>query len=95
MNAVVEVAREAPPEDGVMRPPLAPRGRPDPRPRCPRTATTISGHSREVLAPCKHIRRPAFADLPKTVPGTIRRSELPERTAPGDGSAAYWEETHR
>ncbi|UZJ33621.1 hypothetical protein [Streptomyces endophytica] len=55
----------------------------------------LSGHSREVLAPYQPIRRPEFADLPKTVPGTLSRSEPPARTAPGDGGAAYWEENHR
>lgn len=95
MNAVVEVPGEAPPEGGVMLPPLELRGRRGPRPRCPEAATVLSEHSPEVLAPRKRIRRLAFADLPKTVPGTIRRSELPERTARGDGGAAYWEENHR
>ncbi|MFI6766314.1 hypothetical protein [Streptomyces sp. NPDC050355] len=36
-----------------------------------------------------------FADLPKTVSGKIRRSELRERTAQGDGGAEYLEENHR
>ncbi|GAB7030208.1 hypothetical protein [Streptomyces platensis] len=55
----------------------------------------LSPRPREVPAPYKRIRRPAFTDLPKTVPGTVRRSELPERTAQGGGGAAYWEENHR
>lgn len=61
----------------------------------PETAKLIFAHSREVLAPYKRIRRLEFADLPKTVSGKIRRIELRERTARGDGSAEYREENHR
>ncbi|MCF3148139.1 AMP-binding protein [Streptomyces platensis] len=61
----------------------------------PETARLIFEHSREVLAPYKRIRRLEFADLPKTVSGKIRRIELRERTAQGDGGAEYWEENHR
>ncbi|REK91269.1 hypothetical protein DY245_05285 [Streptomyces inhibens] len=61
----------------------------------PETAKLIFEHSREVLAPYKRIRRLEFADLPKTVSGKIRRIELRERIAQGDGGAEYWEENHR
>ncbi|GAA2314103.1 AMP-dependent synthetase [Streptomyces caniferus] len=61
----------------------------------PETAKLIFAHSREVLAPYKRIRRLEFAELPKTVSGKIRRIELRERTAQGDGSAEYREENHR
>ncbi|WP_405745871.1 AMP-binding protein [Streptomyces sp. NBC_01525] len=61
----------------------------------PETAKALFAHSREVLAPYKRIRRLEFADLPKTVSGKIRRIELRERTAQGDGGAEYREENHR
>ncbi|MFG2139660.1 AMP-binding protein [Streptomyces sp. NPDC048650] len=61
----------------------------------PETAKLLFEHSREVLAPYKRIRRLEFADLPKTVSGKIRRIELRERTAQGDGGAEYREENHR
>ncbi|MYX07751.1 recombinase family protein [Streptomyces sp. SID8375] len=159
MDALVDVPGEAPPEGGVMLPPLEVRGRVDPRmmigedlspergglfkasdykispfelesalleheavaeaavvpapdplrlavPKAyvvlaagwspgPETAKLIFEHSRSVLAPYKRIRRLEFADLPKTVSGKIRRIELRERTAQGDGGAEYWEENHR
>ncbi|MEU9504557.1 hypothetical protein [Streptomyces sp. NPDC048196] len=56
---------------------------------------TITERTHEVPAPYPHVRRPEVAVLPKTVPGTLSRSELPARTAPGGGGAAYWEENHR
>ncbi|WP_214415402.1 AMP-binding protein [Sphaerisporangium fuscum] len=40
------------------------------------TAAAIFAHSREHLAPFKRIRRLEFADLPKTISGKIRRTEL-------------------
>ena len=61
----------------------------------PETAKLLFDHSREVLAPYKRIRRLEFADLPKTVSGKIRRIELREATAQGDGGAEYHEENHR
>ncbi|MFB6441499.1 AMP-binding protein [Streptomyces sp. NPDC056411] len=61
----------------------------------PETAELIFAHSREVLAPYKRIRRLEFADLPKTVSGKIRRIELRERTARGEGGTEYQEENHR
>ena len=61
----------------------------------PETAKVIFEHSREVLAPYKRIRRLEFAELPKTVSGKIRRIELRERTAQGDGGAEYREENYR
>ncbi|MFF2925659.1 AMP-binding protein [Streptomyces celluloflavus] len=61
----------------------------------PETAKLLFAHSREVLAPYKRIRRLEFAELPKTVSGKIRRVELRERTAHGDGGAEYREEDHR
>lgn len=61
----------------------------------PETAKLLFAHSREVLAPYKRIRRLEFAELPKTVSGKIRRVELRDRTAHGDGGAEYREEDHR
>ncbi|MEU7166173.1 AMP-binding protein [Streptomyces morookaense] len=61
----------------------------------PETAAALFAHSRAVLAPYKRIRRLEFGDLPKTVSGKIRRIELRERTAQGDGTAEYREEDHR
>ncbi|NMD56533.1 MULTISPECIES: AMP-binding protein [Tsukamurella] len=40
------------------------------------TAQSIFGYSREHLAPYKRVRRIAFAELPKTISGKIRRVEL-------------------
>jgi acetyl-CoA synthetase len=51
----------------------------------PDTAKAIFAHSRAVLAPYKRVRRLEFAELPKTVSGKIRRSELRVRTARGGG----------
>jgi acetyl-CoA synthetase len=56
------------------------------------TAKAIFAHSRAVLAPYKRIRRLAFAELPKTVSGKIRRIELRERTARGDAAATEYRE---
>ncbi|MFH8568257.1 AMP-binding protein [Streptomyces sp. NPDC017993] len=61
----------------------------------PETAKLLFAHSRAVLAPYKRVRRLEFAELPKTVSGKIRRIELRERTAQGDGGAEYREENHR
>ncbi|PCG86639.1 AMP-dependent synthetase [Streptomyces sp. WZ.A104] len=52
----------------------------------PDAAKALFEHSRAVLAPYKRIRRLEFAELPKTVSGKIRRIELRERTAAGDGT---------
>ncbi|MEU9700415.1 AMP-binding protein [Streptomyces sp. NPDC047981] len=50
------------------------------------TARALFAHSRAVLAPYKRLRRIEFAELPKTVSGKIRRIELRERTARGEGT---------
>ncbi|MFI8288802.1 AMP-binding protein [Streptomyces sp. NPDC085614] len=50
------------------------------------TAKQLFAHSRAVLAPYKRVRRIEFAELPKTVSGKIRRIELRERTAKGEGT---------
>ncbi|MGW7428656.1 AMP-binding protein [Streptomyces sp. NPDC054861] len=50
------------------------------------TAKVLFAHSRAVLAPYKRVRRIEFAELPKTVSGKIRRIELRERTAKGEGT---------
>ncbi|MGW6566385.1 AMP-binding protein [Streptomyces sp. NPDC054975] len=50
------------------------------------TAQALFAHSRAVLAPYKRLRRIEFAELPKTVSGKIRRVELRERTAKGEGT---------
>ncbi|MFJ9624522.1 AMP-binding protein [Streptomyces sp. NPDC101181] len=52
----------------------------------PDTAKVLFAHSRAVLAPYKRLRRLEFAELPKTVSGKIRRIELRERTAAGEGT---------
>ncbi|MFE5481632.1 AMP-binding protein [Streptomyces sp. NPDC056527] len=49
------------------------------------TAKALFAHSRAALAPYKRVRRIEFAELPKTVSGKIRRIELRERTAKGEG----------
>ncbi len=95
MNAVVKAPGEAPPKGGVMPSPLESRGRIGPRPKSSATMKTITERTPEVPAPYPRIRRPEVAVLPKTVPGTLSRSEPPARTAPGGGGAAYWEENHR
>jgi acetyl-CoA synthetase len=43
------------------------------------TARVIFAHSREHLAPYKRVRRLEFAELPKTISGKIRRTELRSR----------------
>ncbi|MBJ7287853.1 AMP-binding protein [Williamsia sp.] len=48
----------------------------------PETARAIFDHSRTHLAGYKRVRRIAFAELPKTISGKIRRVEL--RNAPAD-----------
>jgi acetyl-CoA synthetase len=45
------------------------------------TARAILAHSREHLAPYKRVRLLEFADLPKTISGKIRRTELRAREA--------------
>ena len=45
------------------------------------TAKSIFDYSREHLAPYKRVRRIAFAELPKTISGKIRRVELRQREA--------------
>lgn len=44
------------------------------------TALAILGHTRQRLSPYKRIRRLEFSELPKTISGKIRRSELRERS---------------
>ncbi|MGW0469296.1 AMP-binding protein [Streptomyces sp. NPDC003027] len=56
------------------------------------TAKALFAHSRAVLAPYKRVRRIEFAELPKTVSGKIRRIELRERTANGDGEGTEYSE---
>ncbi|MFA7504164.1 MAG: AMP-binding protein [Burkholderiaceae bacterium] len=61
------------------------------------TARDILAFARERLAPYKRIRRLEFADLPKTISGKIRRSELrqqeDERRAGGTkGALEFFEE---
>ncbi|MET9436804.1 AMP-binding protein [Streptomyces sp. NPDC006551] len=56
------------------------------------TAKVLFAHSRAVLAPYKRVRRIEFAELPKTVSGKIRRIELRERTANGDGAGTEYSE---
>jgi len=55
-------------------------------------ATAIFAFARERLAPYKRIRRIAFADLPKTISGKIRRVELrrqEERRDDGSSASPY------
>jgi acetyl-CoA synthetase len=63
------------------------------------TAAAIFAHCREHLAPYKRIRRLEFAELPKTISGKIRRTELRgrEEARPDDASppAEYREEDLR
>ncbi|MFF4808759.1 AMP-binding protein [Micromonospora chersina] len=42
----------------------------------PETAAALFAHSRDRLAPYLRVRRMEFADLPKTISGKIRRTEL-------------------
>ncbi len=53
------------------------------------TAKAIFEHARAVLAPYKRIRLLEFADLPKTVSGKIRRVDLRDRAAAGEGAAFH------
>ncbi|MET8837476.1 AMP-binding protein [Micromonospora sp. NPDC004540] len=52
----------------------------------PETAAALFAHSRDRLAPYLRVRRLEFADLPKTISGKIRRTEL--RAAERDRHAA-------
>ncbi|MEU0154026.1 AMP-binding protein [Micromonospora fulviviridis] len=52
----------------------------------PETAAALFAHSRDRLAPYLRVRRLEFADLPKTISGKIRRTEL--RAAERDKYAA-------
>ncbi|MCD0481479.1 AMP-binding protein [Streptacidiphilus sp. ASG 303] len=58
----------------------------------PETAKAIFAHSREVLAPYKRVRRLEFSELPKTVSGKIRRTDLRGREEQGLGAAAEYRE---
>ncbi|MET7967215.1 AMP-binding protein [Micromonospora sp. NPDC005305] len=55
----------------------------------PETAAALFAHSRDRLAPYLRVRRLEFADLPKTISGKIRRTELraAERDKHGDAEA--------
>ncbi|GAB3335174.1 AMP-binding protein [Micromonospora halotolerans] len=55
----------------------------------PETAAALFAHSRDRLAPYLRVRRLEFADLPKTISGKIRRTELraAERAKHGDAEA--------
>jgi acetyl-CoA synthetase len=60
-------------------------------------ALAIFRHLRGSLAPFKRVRRIEFAELPKTISGKIRRSELRRqeaaaRNGSGRGKAEFWEE---
>ncbi|WP_336671964.1 AMP-binding protein [Tsukamurella sp. USMM236] len=55
------------------------------------TAKSIFDYSREHLAPYKRVRRIAFADLPKTISGKIRRVELRKAEEQGLTSAEFRE----
>jgi acetyl-CoA synthetase len=50
------------------------------------TAKAIFGHCRARLAPYLRIRRMEFAELPKTISGKIRRTELRDRAREGAGT---------
>jgi hypothetical protein len=104
MDTLTDMPGESLPDGGVGLVPLGVRGRVEPRLMPSRDTFPQSGGpskasdykiSREVLAPHKRIRRLESAELPKTVSGTIRRVELCECTAQGDGGAEYLEENHR
>ena len=61
------------------------------------TALAIFRHLRASLAPFKRVRRIEFAELPKTISGKIRRSELRRmeaaaRDGSGRGAGEFWEE---
>ncbi|GGR97980.1 acetyl-CoA synthetase [Micromonospora fulviviridis] len=55
----------------------------------PEAAAALFAHSRDRLAPYLRVRRLEFADLPKTISGKIRRTELraAERDKHGDAQA--------
>jgi acetyl-CoA synthetase len=60
-------------------------------------ALSIFQHVRKTLAPYKRIRIVEFADLPKTISGKIRRTELSrqekvKRQAPGHGEREFFED---
>ena len=60
-------------------------------------ALSIFQHIRKTLAPYKRIRILEFADLPKTISGKIRRTELSKqekakRQTPGHGEREFFEE---
>jgi acetyl-CoA synthetase len=61
------------------------------------TALAIFRHLRSSLAPFKRVRKIEFADLPKTISGKIRRSELRRieaaaRASGERGESEFWEE---
>jgi acetyl-CoA synthetase len=60
-------------------------------------ALSIFRHIRTALAPYKRVRRIEITDLPKTISGKIRRSELSRREkqrrlSPGRGEREFFEE---
>jgi acetyl-CoA synthetase len=65
----------------------------------PETAAAIFAHSRARLAPYLRVRRLEFAELPKTISGKIRRTELRaaerDRHAAGRPAGEYREEDFR
>lgn len=63
-----------------------------PSPRTGGTALSILRYAREHLAPYKQIQRLEFADLPKTISGKIRRTELRRREQDGPAPDEYREE---
>jgi acetyl-CoA synthetase len=56
------------------------------------TALSIFRHSRRQLAPYKRVRRLEFAELPKTISGKIRRTELRRREQDQAAAGEYREE---
>jgi acetyl-CoA synthetase len=56
------------------------------------TALSILRYAREQLAPYKRIRRLEFAELPKTISGKIRRTELRQREQDGQARAEFRED---
>ncbi|WP_344997330.1 AMP-binding protein [Tsukamurella soli] len=59
------------------------------------TAAAIFAHSRAHLAPYKRVRRIAFAELPKTISGKIRRVELRRAEEQGRVSEEFREDSVR
>jgi acetyl-CoA synthetase len=59
------------------------------------TARAIFGHCRARLAPYLRIRRLEFAELPKTISGKIRRTELRDRAARTKPGGEFREEDLR